>query len=46
MDGDFHRSRGRLEGQPGVVTDGKGLIEFPGEQVVEGGEGLSRGVGV
>jgi hypothetical protein len=46
VDGDLGRSRGRLEGQPGVVTDGEGLVEFPGEEVVEGGEGLSRGVGV
>ena len=46
MDGKMYISRGKSEGQPGVVADREGLIELVGKSIKEGGVGSSRAGGV
>ena len=46
MDGKLEIGRGQPEGEPGVVTDRKGLVDLQGESLEEGSVGGSRNSGV
>jgi len=46
MDGKLEIGRGQPKGEPGVVTNGKGLVELQGESLKEGSIGGSWNSGV